>query len=85
MRPQQSYRMKQMTQKGQPPQSGDVRLEKVTLAAEVSLTEEAREDARRQPPDRRPCPVMTEAPCRRRSQPRPSRLRPFSKLHWLVL
>lgn len=51
VRPQQSYRMTRTAQKGQPPQSRALHLEKVTLAAEVSLTEEAREDARRRSPD----------------------------------
>ena len=81
---QQSHRMKRATQKEGPPQSRDLRLEKVTLAAKVSLTEEAREDARRQSPDGRPWAVRTKAPYRRRSQPSPCRLRPFSELHWLV-
>lgn len=54
VRPQQSYRTTQTAQKGEPPQSRALHLEKVTLAAEVSLTEEAREDVRRRSPARRP-------------------------------
>lgn len=50
-RPQQSYRTTRTAQKGEP---RALHLEKVTPAAEVSLTEEAREDSRRQPPARRP-------------------------------
>lgn len=41
-------------QKGELPQSRALHLDKVTLAAEVSLTEEAREDSRRRSPARRP-------------------------------
>lgn len=44
-----------MTRKGQPPQSGDVRLEK------VSLTEEAAERTRGASLTRAPCPVFLDA------------------------
>lgn len=64
MRPQQSYRTTQTAQKGEPPPSRALHLEKVTLAAEVSLTEEAREDVRRRALPEDPGPSEDESALR---------------------